>query len=197
VRKIGPRVSWLVSKSPVTTMQFDQNKFKALLHYVVWKAGDKDGFGATKLYKVLWFSDARAYMLHGVPITGESYIREKYGPMPRHGLAIIGELQAQGAISVTKGDYFGKAIRHYHSLNRPDKLSLTDDQRQIVEYWITHIADEHTAQSISEESHDYAWEIAALGEEIPYHAIFATRIRDPEGEELKWATDRAKELGLG
>ena len=178
-------------------MQFDHNKFKALLHYIVWKAGDKDGFGATKLYKILWFSDARAYMLQGEPITGEIYIREKFGPMPRHGLSIIDELKRDGAIRVSVGDYYGKAIWHFQSARTPDKLSLNDRQREIVEYSVKHIADEHTATSISEETHDYAWEIAALGEEIPYHAIFATRIRDPEDEELKWASARAKELGLG
>ncbi len=177
-------------------MQFDRSKFKSLLHYVVWKAGDKDGFGATKLYKVLWFSDARAYMLDGEPITGEIYIREKFGPMPRHGLSIIDELERERAINVTTGDYYGRAIRHFHSIRLPDKLSLNEKQRGIIEYWIRHIADDHTAGSISEESHDYAWEIARLGEEIPYRAIFATRIRDPEGKELDWASARAKELGL-
>jgi hypothetical protein len=178
-------------------MQFDHNKFKALLHYIVWQAGDKDGFGAVKLYKVLWFSDAREYQLRGNPITGEIYIREKHGPMPRHGLAVIEELKRDGMISVTEGEYYGKRIRHFHSRRVPDRLSLSDDQRKTVDYWIKHVADDHTAQSISERSHDYAWEIAKLGEEIPYHAIFAARMRDPEGEELKWANDRAKALGLG
>jgi Protein of unknown function (DUF4065) len=84
-------------------MQFDHNKFKALLHYIVWKAGDKDDFGATKLYKVLWFSDARAFQLEGRSITGETYVREKFGPMPRHGLSIIDELEREGAIQVSTG----------------------------------------------------------------------------------------------
>jgi len=35
-----------------------------------------------------------------------------------------------------------------------------------------------------------------IGEELPYRAIFANRIRDPEGEEFEWASRRAKELGL-
>lgn len=178
------------------TMQFDHDKFKALLHYVVWKAGDKDGFGATKLYKVLWFSDARAYMLQGEPISGETYLREKFGPLPAHGQSVIKELADDGVIRVWNDTYYGKSIRHFHSLQVPDRLSLDQRQREIVDYWINHIADEHTATSISEQSHDYAWEIAKLGEEIPYHAIFATRIRDPEGEELEWASRRAKELGL-
>jgi Protein of unknown function (DUF4065) len=178
------------------TMQFDHDKFKALLHYIVWNAGEKDGFGATKLYKVLWFSDARAFMLFGKPITGESYVREKYGPMPQHALSVIRELTAEGVIHVWNDTYFNSQIRRFRSLRTPDKLSLDEKQRQIVDYWITHIANEHTAASISEESHDYAWEIAKLGENLPYHAIFANRIRDPEGNELEWASRRARELGL-
>ena len=177
-------------------MQFDRDKFKALLHYVVWRGGDKDGFGATKLYKVLWFSDARSFILFGEPITGESYVREKYGPLPRHALSVIQELEDDGAIRVWNDTYFNKPIRYFHSLRTPDKLYFDTHQRQIVEYWIKHIAEDHTAVSISEESHDYAWEVAKLGEDIPYHAIFANRIRDPEGDELEWASRRAKELGL-
>jgi hypothetical protein len=177
-------------------MQFDRDKLKALLHYVVWRAGDKDDFGATKLYKVLWFSDARSYVLFGEPITGESYVREKFGPMPRHALLIIQELADDSAIHVWNDTYFNLPIRRFHSLRLPDMLSLDTRQREIVEYWIKHIADEHTATSISEESHDYAWEIAKLGEELPYHAIFANRIREPDGDELEWASRRAKELGL-
>src|SRR5579871_3274000 len=131
-------------------MQFDHDKFKALLHYVVWQAGDRDSFGAVKLYKVLWFSDAREYQLRGTPITGETYVREKYGPVPQHGLSTIDELKRESVISVTKDDYYGKSIRRFHSLRLPDKLSLSDDQRNTVDYWIKHIAADHTAQSISD-----------------------------------------------
>jgi hypothetical protein len=177
-------------------MQFDRNKFRSLIHYVIWKTGGKEGFGTTKLYKVLWFADARAFMLYKEPITGETYVREKYGPMPRHAAGMLNEMQGSGLIKIWNDRYFNKPIRRFESLQKPDRLSLTDEQRQIVEYWIAHIADDHTAASVSEETHDYTWEIATLGEELPYTAIFATRARDPEGAELEWAKSRAKELGL-
>jgi hypothetical protein len=177
-------------------MQFDREKFKSLVHYVIARAGDRDGFGAVKLYKVLWFSDARAYMLTGNPITGENYIREKYGPVPVHALGVLQELSLDGMIRIWGDVHYNHRIRRFSSLTNPDRLALTNDQRSIVEYWIKHIAEDHTAESISEESHDLAWELAQLKEPIPYQAIFASRIRDPEGEELKWAASRAKELGL-
>jgi len=51
-------------------MQFDREKFKRLVLYIAWKAGRRDWFGAAKLNKVLWFSEARFFVLHGVPIAG-------------------------------------------------------------------------------------------------------------------------------
>ena len=69
-------------------MQFDRDKFKALVHYVIWRAGGRDGIGATKLYKVLWFAEARAFVLSNRPISGETYIREEDGPSPRHAAEI-------------------------------------------------------------------------------------------------------------
>jgi len=59
-------------------MEFDREKFKTLV-YIAWKAGGRDWFGATKLNKVLWFAEARAFVLHGKPIVGATYIRQNMG----------------------------------------------------------------------------------------------------------------------
>lgn len=178
-------------------IQFDQDKFRRLLHYVIAKAGDIDGFGATKLYKVLWFSDARAFMLYREPLTGETYIREKYGPIPKHVFAALSELKALGVVSVQKTRYRGVPTTKFKSLSAPDKLPFNDERKKIVDYFIHHIAHEHTAKSISDKTHDdLAWEIAKMGEEIPYRAIFANRIREPNDEERAWGVAKAKALGL-
>ena len=54
----------------------------------------------------------------------------------------------------------------------------------------------HTAQSISDKTHDYGWEIARMGEEIPLYAVLAERVRHPRGDELEWARKEAERLGL-
>ena len=54
----------------------------------------------------------------------------------------------------------------------------------------------HTAASASEDSHGYAWEIATMGEELPMEAALVERGREPEGDELEQAKQRARELGL-
>lgn len=170
----------------------DLEKLKRLIHYVAWKAGKRDWFGATKLYKVLWFSDARRFVLAKKPITGAIYIREKYGPVPKHALIARRELEAEKSIRVTKE----RELTRFVALKVPDVSMFTEDELRTVDYWIDHIDKDHTAQSISEQSHDYAWEIAKMKEELPLYAILANRIREPTDEELGKLRERAKELGL-
>ena len=67
---------------------YDPDQLKSLIHYVIWVAAARPQFGAVKLYKSLWFSDARCFVLRGMSITGSPYIREKYGPVPRDGWRI-------------------------------------------------------------------------------------------------------------
>jgi hypothetical protein len=135
-------------------------------------------------------------MLTKQPITGEIYIREKYGPLPTHALGIISEFERDKTIIVWNDRYDNKPVRRFKSLINPDKLLLDDKQRDIVDYWLQHIALDRTAESISEESHDLAWKLAKLGEELPYYALFAAQVRDPHGKELEWARSRATDLGL-
>jgi hypothetical protein len=119
-------------------MQFDRGKFKSLVHYVIARAGDRDGFGAVKLYKVLWFSDARAYMLTGNPITGETYIREKYGPLPVHALGVLEELSLDGIIRIWDDVHYNHRIRRFSSLTNPDRRRSRSSGRSRLSVNSTH-----------------------------------------------------------
>src|SRR5680860_147283 len=127
-------------------MTFDKEKFKRLFHYVVWKAGKRDGFGATKLYKVLWFSEARTYVLTGKPIAGAAYIREKHGPVPRLAVPVREELTSEGAIKAWKGKYYDYDMWHFEAKRPPDTSSFSDTELSAVNYWIDYIDKEHTAK---------------------------------------------------
>jgi hypothetical protein len=170
----------------------DLERLKRLIHYTAWKAGKKDWFGATKLYKVLWFADARQFVLTKKSITNAVYIREKYGPVPKYGKLAREQLQKEGAIRISQEDKLTRIV----ALKPPDVSIFSKDELETVNYWIEHIDRHHTAKSISDESHDYAWSIAELGEELPLHAILANRIREPNDEEAARLKRRAKELGL-
>jgi hypothetical protein len=170
----------------------DLEKLKRLIHYVAWKAGKRDWFGATKLYKVLWFADARRFVLTNRSITNATYIREKYGPVPKHAMIARAQLEKDGAIQVRKDGQLTRITARYE----PDTSLFSKEELATVDYWIQHIDKEHTAQSISEESHDYAWEIAKTGEELPLFAVLANRIRDPSEQELVKLQSVARARGL-
>lgn len=177
-------------------MQFDREKFKNLVHYVIWKMSGKDDFGATKLYKVLWFAEARAYVLRKTPIAGATYVREAHGPVPKLGRAVREELVAEGKISQKQIDRGKYTSWLFKCLVPPPKGFLSDDEKKDVDWWINHIDKDHTASSISELSHDYSWEIARQGEELPLFAILAARMREPTNLEIDRAKKRARERGL-
>jgi len=173
------------------TPEFNREKFKDAMHYAIARAGGHAGFGAVKLYKVLWFSDSKTYLLRGKPITGEEYIRRQHGPVPKHSLDILSELQKEGRIKVWKDQLNDYGQWRFKSL-RPAQTSRFDNEElHSLNHWIRCIDEEHTAGSISDESHDdYAWEIARMGEPLPYYAFLANRLRDPTQEDFERAKRR-------
>lgn len=175
---------------------YDPERLKSLIHYVIWVASLRPQFGAVKLYKSLWFADARCFVLDGQSITGATYIREKYGPIPREGMKLRNELVASGHIKQWQNRASGDLGWHFQSLQKPYLPWLRASEKQCIDYWIKHISEDHTAESISDESHDHGWQIAKMGEPLPFYSTLVERIRDPKGEELEWAKRRARELGL-
>ena len=173
-------------------MAFNRDKFKRLVHYVIWRVGKRDWFGAVKLNKVLWFSDTEAFAHTGTSITGATYTRQQFGPAPKAIMPIRKELEQDGAIHVARR---GK-LERLTALTKPDMQPFTLSEMAIIDWWIEHIATYETAQSISTKSHDYAWQIASLGEIIPMTASLAVRIRAPKDDELEWAKKTATKLGL-
>lgn len=176
--------------------RFDRDKFKALVHYIIWKCSDPAKFGATKLNKILWFADARAYMTTGKPITGETYVRRQFGPAPQHILPIRMELAAERKIRQRRKPTYGYDQDIIESLVDPDTSMFTREELVDVDYWVRVIVEDYTADTISEESHDYVWKIAKIGQPLPYYALFALRTRDPNEEELDWARKAARQRGL-
>jgi hypothetical protein len=171
---------------------FERDKFRRLVQYIAFKTSRYPGFGATKLNKVLWFADTRLYATRRKPITGATYIREKYGPVPRQIMPVKSELIHEGRVKETRERFHNQNITRLTAAAPPDMSVFTSEEVKAVDYWIKHIAEDHTATSISDLTHDISWEIAAMGEELPYHAIFATRARRPKGKELEWATAQVR-----
>jgi Protein of unknown function (DUF4065) len=128
-------------------MSFSSEKFKALILYVIWRTGEVRDFGATKLNKVLWFSDARAFEALGKSITGETYVRQKFGPVPQHINSVLTELQHEGLIQSWSEPYFDFEVSRYRAHQPPDTSAFSADELGLIDWWIKHVSEEHSASS--------------------------------------------------
>lgn len=72
-------------------------RFRELIVYIASKSIDDPSFGATKLNKILYYSDFKAFERFGVPLTGAPYFRLKNGPAPRIMIPVRDELVAEGS----------------------------------------------------------------------------------------------------
>ena len=163
-----------------------------LVLYVSAKCADDARFGATKLNKILWWSDMLAFGEHGEPITGAEYQRLRWGPAPRRLLPVQQALIAHGDAAVSKA----KAFRGYTQsrlvpLRDPDLSTFTAEQIALVDSVIARVW-KATATGVSQLSHGKAWRIAEDGADIPYEAVFLSD-EDPDQDDIEWARQVAAE----
>ncbi len=163
-------------------------KFKALAHFIMHECKDNPSrLGATRLNKALWFADSYAYAKNGESITGDEYVKRQNGPVPKHILSTIGELQNTGKVAVQE-PLFQYDSRKYISLQEPDTGLLTDDERETAAI-AAKIMCEATTTDISESTHDIVWQAAAMGEEIPMYATLAGIEGDITEDVVSWANN--------
>src|SRR5581483_6980354 len=102
----------------------------------------------------------------------------------------------EGAIKITKNERQYENTQ-FMALYKPDVSMFSGVEMQAIDYWTDYIDKQHTATSISERSHDYVWQIAKMGEELPLYVYRVNRIPEPTDEDVERLKRRAKELGLG
>lgn len=174
-------------------VDFNREKFKSLVLYACWKAGDTSRLGATKLNKILWFSDLMTYLNLDAPVTGARYIKRQFGPVPSNILPVMEELKAEGKLVVRDTEHFGKPKRDFFPMLYPALGDFSADEISIVDGVIDQICKNHTADSISRLTHNRAWELAEIGEELPMFTVFARRGEIDETD-IQWADEQIASL---
>lgn len=171
-------------------MSFDREKFKTLVHYICYRCEDPTRLGAVKLNKILWFSEVAHYVKFGRPITGETYMKLEHGPVPSHMPEVLRALQDEKALVVRRPELQYETTLYFAS-EGPAISGFTPEEISMVERMLEEICDNHTATSISRLSHDEIWDMAEIGEEIPYEAMLVAKLGQVTEADLRWA---AKEV---
>lgn len=182
------------------SFDLDRDKFDRLVHYIISSCADPAQLGSTKLQKILWKSDTGTYKLEARPITGATYTKRNYGPATDEFWDSRERLKKSGMIDFWRDERFaGKLAKDvYKSLTKPDVSFLSEKEKMTVDFWIKEICTKHTAKSISDDTHGYAWEIAKLGEELPLYSVFVDDLPDePDPEGQAWAEAEVRRMRLG
>ena len=158
-------------------MNFNKDKFKNVLHYIIYKCGLKHNVGKTVLFKLLYFSDFNFFELYEKSLTNESYRKLSRGPAPIHFDLAIDELINENKIEVNiKELSSGKVMYNYSSLKDP-LFNLKEEELIVIDEVINELS-HMNAKQISEYSHgDMPWKATEENQIIDYGFVF---YRDPK-----------------
>lgn len=182
----------LVKEKKPLTFEFQslgpKERMRELVLYIVAKCGGQTSFGKTKLNKILFLSDFYFFADNGVPVTGASYRKDEFGPVPSGIESLLAQMECSGEL-VQKRRKFGRTERAVFTAKRPANLDdFTAAQISQVDRIIDAL-ELMTSSDASDLSHTRLWEIARMGEQIPYEAALISD-EPPTVNEIA----RAKEL---
>jgi antitoxin SocA-like protein len=151
----------------------DTKKFKELILYICEKSAMDKSFGATKLNKILFFSDFWTYALLGNPITGVEYMKLPFGPAPRPLLPIRRQMEKDGELAIQETNLDPEMARKRPINLRAANLSeFSGEEIAVVDNAIDFCRNA-TAQAVSRYSHSWhGWRAARDTETIPYETVF-------------------------
>ena len=157
----------------VPTLQV--NKFKNVLLYILERCAGKPNVGETVLYKLLYFCDFNYYELYEEHLTGATYRKLPYGPVPQKLDTIIVQMIEKGQLQRVKTEYRGYPQTRYLPLEKADLTELRASEKDVIDRVIEQMSD-WSAAMLSNYSHgDKPWKASKDGEDINYELAFYRR----------------------
>jgi hypothetical protein len=171
----------------------DNAKFRELVLYLCRRSEGDATFGATKLNKLLFYSDFLAYRQLGEAITWQPYQRLKNGPAPKRLLPIVKKMEQNRDIAARQVRYYGRLQRQYCALREPNLSRFSGEEIALVD-WLIKECWGKNAKEMSEMSHSFrGWRQARDRETIPYE-VALVRFERPTKEQLAQGAAMANEL---
>jgi hypothetical protein len=155
------------------TVHASDEKLGELILYISQKSAFDEYFGATKLNKVLYFSDFIAYRNWDKPITGAEYFHLPQGPAPRRLVPVRSKLIAEEALIIQPVVLVQGWTQHRPvNLREPDLEIFSAREIALVDQVIDKLRGV-TATGVSNLSHlELGWKLTRPGETIEYGTVF-------------------------
>lgn len=154
--------------------EFNRDKLKNVILYVLGKCGGKPNVGETVLYKLLYFIDFDNFEINGSPVTAMTYIRRQFGPVPaaKQYNPVIISMLANGELKIFSQQYYGMPQKRYVALKNYEADSLTAKEVEVMDKVINRLSD-MSARQIEEYVHnDIPYQSAPDKQIISYNLVF-------------------------
>lgn len=164
-------------KSPLTQERisvphYKVDKFKQVLLYLLERCSGKPNVGETVIYKLLYFADFNFYELFEEQLTGATYRKLQYGPVPREFGEIVKEMIESKELSSVEDQYYSYPQTRYIPLQKADLTKLSAAEKTVLDSVVERFSDK-SAKWLSEYSHDdVPWKATADKDVIDYELVF-------------------------
>jgi hypothetical protein len=169
------------------------HKFREMTLYIAKLAESDPKCGRTKLNKLLFYADFRAYDILGKSISGQTYQKLPNGPAPKRLMPVVEQMQLAGECAWAQRNHYGRALKKLIPLREPDVTVFEPAEIDLMrnvhdELWPLN------ATEVSDLSHNFAgWQASGMNEDIPYETVFVDDPRPLSPEEEDWALAAIKE----
>jgi transcriptional regulator with XRE-family HTH domain len=147
-------------------------KLRNVLLYILERCAGKPNVGETVLNKLLYFADFNYFELYEEHLTGATYRKLPYGPVPKHLDQIMQQMIAEGLLTRIKTEYHGYPQIRYVPNTRADLKVFNAREMETIDHVIERMSD-WSALAVSEYSHnDIPWKATENGDVISYELSF-------------------------
>lgn len=146
-----------------------RERLRELMLFVAERCQDDPKFGVTKLNKILFYCDFLAFAKYGKSITGISYNKLSFGPVPTGAENMRRRMVQDEDIVVTSRGYSPFQAQRVVPRREANLDFFSGHEIALVDGIIGVLAPA-SAKQVSELSHGKAWEVVKDYEKIPYEA---------------------------
>lgn len=150
-----------------------RERLRELMLFVAERCQNDPNFGVTKMNKVLFYCDFMAFAKFGKPITGISYNKLPFGPVPTGAEIMRRRMEKDDDVFVTQDGY--SPFRPRRILPRREaNLDLFSGPEVALVDGVIEAFSDATGSQLRDLSHGKAWQSVGWNQTIPYEAVFVS-----------------------
>jgi hypothetical protein len=174
-------------------MNVDISKMKNLIHYIC-VCCECFHLSKRRLNIILWCCDVESYRRLGNPITGETYIKQRGGPLPLHVDEALRLLREEGKLIERDAPYHHYMKKEFLSLKRPDISGFAPQEIEIVGKFISMMHNNCVMPELNEAFRGVLWQTAEIGDSLPYECTLIKEFFAPTPDAEIWTEEVRRDL---